>query len=99
MSFNLKIKECENTMTRPIMTNKIGVIVDSFGVGVKQGLLKAKQLGADGVQIYAVGRVRSCEPISSCAQGMEGLHLFLRSRNLSFGRRSWWSWLSGSCSK
>lgn len=41
-------------MTRPIMTNKIGVIVDSFGVGVKQGLLKAKQLGADGVQIYAV---------------------------------------------
>lgn len=36
------------------MTNKIGVIVDSFRVGVKGGLMKAKELGADGVQIYAV---------------------------------------------
>jgi len=36
------------------MNNKIGVIVDSFRVGVKEGLLKAKQVGADGVQIYAV---------------------------------------------
>lgn len=41
-------------MSKPIVTNKIGVIVDSFGVGVKQGLLKAKEVGADGVQIYAV---------------------------------------------
>lgn len=36
------------------MVNKIGVIVDSFRVGVKEGLLKAKDVGADGVQIYAV---------------------------------------------
>jgi L-ribulose-5-phosphate 3-epimerase len=36
------------------MTNKIGVIVDSFRVGIKEGLLKAKEVGADGVQIYAV---------------------------------------------
>ncbi|WP_138754304.1 sugar phosphate isomerase/epimerase family protein [Paenibacillus sinopodophylli] len=41
-------------MTFPVMTNKIGVIVDSFQVGVKEGLLKAKQVGADGVQMYAV---------------------------------------------
>jgi len=41
-------------MTKPIVTNKIGVIVDSFGIGVKEGLLKAKDVGADGVQIYAV---------------------------------------------
>ncbi|WP_054022943.1 sugar phosphate isomerase/epimerase family protein [Bacillus sp. FJAT-28004] len=41
-------------MTLPIITNKIGVIVDSFKVGVKEGLLKAKQVGADGVQMYAV---------------------------------------------
>lgn len=34
--------------------NPIGVIVDSFGVGVREGLLKAKEVGADGVQIYAV---------------------------------------------
>lgn len=36
------------------MKNKLGVIVDSFRVGVREGLQKAKQLGADGVQIYAV---------------------------------------------
>lgn len=41
-------------MGNPIITNKIGVIVDSFQVGVKQGLLKAKEVGADGVQMYAV---------------------------------------------
>lgn len=36
------------------MNNKIGVIVDSFRVGVREGLRKAKAVGADGVQIYAV---------------------------------------------
>lgn len=36
------------------LNNKIGVIVDSFGVGVREGLKKAKEVGADGVQIYAV---------------------------------------------
>ncbi|MDQ0112410.1 sugar phosphate isomerase/epimerase family protein [Paenibacillus harenae] len=41
-------------MTAPIITNKIGVIVDSFQLGVKEGLLKAKLVGADGVQMYAV---------------------------------------------
>jgi sugar phosphate isomerase/epimerase len=41
-------------MARPVISNKIGVIVDSFGVGVKEGLIKAKAAGADGVQIYAV---------------------------------------------
>lgn len=33
---------------------KVGVIVDSFRVGVREGLVKARSLGADGVQIYAV---------------------------------------------
>ncbi|MCI3920844.1 sugar phosphate isomerase/epimerase [Paenibacillus sp. TRM 82003] len=33
---------------------KIGVMVDSFRVGVREGLKKAKSVGADGVQIYAV---------------------------------------------
>lgn len=36
------------------ITNKIGVIVDSFRVGVREGLMKARVLGAEGVQIYAV---------------------------------------------
>lgn len=34
--------------------NPIGVIVDSYGVGVREGLKKAKEAGAEGVQIYAV---------------------------------------------
>ncbi|MEC0246774.1 sugar phosphate isomerase/epimerase family protein [Paenibacillus chitinolyticus] len=34
--------------------NPIGVIVDSFGLPVREGLQKAKEVGADGVQIYAV---------------------------------------------
>ena len=37
-----------------VLTNKIGVIVDSFKVGVREGLRKAKEVGAEGVQIYAV---------------------------------------------
>ncbi|MBU5670379.1 sugar phosphate isomerase/epimerase family protein [Paenibacillus brevis] len=36
------------------LNNKIGVIVDSFGLGVIEGLRKAREVGADGVQIYAV---------------------------------------------
>ncbi|MFC4775981.1 sugar phosphate isomerase/epimerase family protein [Paenibacillus sp. GCM10023252] len=36
------------------MDNKIGVIVDSFRLGVREGLVKAREIGADGVQIYAV---------------------------------------------
>ncbi|PLT45706.1 hypothetical protein B8V81_4137 [Paenibacillus pasadenensis] len=36
------------------INNPIGVIVDSFQVGVREGLRKAKEVGADGVQIYAV---------------------------------------------
>lgn len=36
------------------LENKIGVISDSFGLGLHEGLGKAKEVGADGVQIYAV---------------------------------------------
>lgn len=36
------------------LNNKIGIIVDSLGLGVTEGLKKAKELGAEGVQIYAV---------------------------------------------
>lgn len=34
--------------------NPIGIMVDSLRLGVRDGLKKAKELGADGVQIYAV---------------------------------------------
>ena len=33
---------------------KIGVMVDSFRLGIREGLKKSKEVGADGVQIYAV---------------------------------------------
>lgn len=36
------------------LTNKIGVIVDSFGVGVRDGLMSAAEVGAEGVQMFAV---------------------------------------------
>ncbi len=36
------------------INNKIGVIVESFGIGVRDGLKKAKEVGAEGVQIYAI---------------------------------------------
>jgi len=36
------------------MAHKIGVMVDSFRLGVKEGIKKAKEVGADGIQIYAV---------------------------------------------
>lgn len=36
------------------LDNKIGVIVDSFRLPIREGLLKAKEVGAQGVQMYAV---------------------------------------------
>jgi sugar phosphate isomerase/epimerase len=36
------------------LKNKIGVIVDAFKLPIREGLLNAKELGVDGVQIFAV---------------------------------------------
>jgi L-ribulose-5-phosphate 3-epimerase len=36
------------------LTNRIGVIVDSFQLPIREGLKKAGEVGAEGVQIYAV---------------------------------------------
>ncbi|WP_372630353.1 sugar phosphate isomerase/epimerase family protein [Cohnella sp.] len=47
---------------------KIGVIVDSFRVGVREGLVKAKGVGADGVQIYAVSGEMDPANLSSAAR-------------------------------
>lgn len=51
-----------------ILTNKIGVIVDSFRAGVREGLVKAKEAGADGVQIYAVKGEFEPDNLSSAAR-------------------------------
>lgn len=32
---------------------KIGVIIDSFKLGTKEGIMKAKEVGASGIQVYA----------------------------------------------
>ena len=50
------------------LTNKIGVIVDSFRVGVREGLKKAKEVGADGVQIYATHGEMDPDQLSSAAR-------------------------------
>jgi L-ribulose-5-phosphate 3-epimerase len=50
------------------LTNKIGVMVDSFGVGVQEGLLRAKEVGAEGVQIYAVSGEMDPKTLHSAAR-------------------------------
>lgn len=43
---------------------KIGVIVDSFRVGVKEGIKKAKEVGASGIQVYATSGDMAPENLS-----------------------------------
>lgn len=49
-------------------TNKIGVMSDSFQLGLREGLKKSKEAGADGVQIYAVSGEMSPENLSTAAR-------------------------------
>lgn len=55
-------------MVKPVIGNKIGVIVDSFKLGVKAGLVKAKEVGAEGVQIFAVQGEFAPESLSPAAR-------------------------------
>lgn len=48
--------------------NKIGIMVDSLRLGVREGLKKAKELGADGVQIYAVDGEMDPRRLSAAAR-------------------------------
>ncbi|NMM54819.1 sugar phosphate isomerase/epimerase family protein [Paenibacillus aquistagni] len=50
------------------LTNSIGVITDSFRVPVREALVKAKEVGADGVQIYAVKGEMAPENLSAEAR-------------------------------
>ena len=79
------------------ITNKIGVIVDSFGIGVREGLLKAKEVGAEGVQIYAVSG--EMDPANTELAGKTRAASANRRTgpgDLRPMRRSWRSWLPGS---
>ena len=59
---------------------KIGVIVDSFRLPLKEGLKKAKEVGAEGVQIYAVVGEMAPDNLSSSAR--RELREFIRSLGL-----------------
>lgn len=44
---------------------KIGVIIDSFRLGLDDGIRKAKEVGADGIQVYAIKGEVSPESLNS----------------------------------
>ena len=48
-----------------MLTNKIGIIVDSLLLPIREGLKVAKELGADGVQMYAVSGEMSPENLTA----------------------------------
>lgn len=50
------------------MRHKIGVIADSYRVGVYEGLLRAQKAGADGVQLYAVSGELDPDHLTSAAR-------------------------------
>ncbi|QHT59789.1 sugar phosphate isomerase/epimerase [Paenibacillus lycopersici] len=62
------------------LTNKIGVMVDSFNLGIREGLIKAKAVGADGVQIYAVQGEMAPDRLSPSSR--KELKAYLRSLGL-----------------
>ena len=47
---------------------KIGVIVDSFRVGVKEGIVKAREVGAEGIQVYATSGEMDPENLTPAAR-------------------------------
>ena len=56
---------------------KIGIITDSFRLGLRESLKKAADLGADGVQIYAVSGEMAPEALD--AQARRDLKALIRS--------------------
>lgn len=46
---------------------KIGVIVDSFRLGIKEGIQKAREVGASGIQVYATSGSMAPENLSAKA--------------------------------
>jgi sugar phosphate isomerase/epimerase len=62
------------------LSNKIGVIVDSLKLPLYEGLRKVKEIGADGVQIYAVDGTMAPENMST--QARKELRNFLDSIGL-----------------
>ncbi|MED1468491.1 sugar phosphate isomerase/epimerase family protein [Bacillus salipaludis] len=67
-------------MTSLKLNNKIGVIVDSLRLPLREGLKAVKEMGADGVQIYAVNGEMAPENLSG--QSRKELKSYLESLGL-----------------
>lgn len=63
-----------------LLQNPIGIIVDSFHLPLREGLKKAREVGADGVQIYAVSGEMDPDQLSSGAR--KELKAFIESLGL-----------------
>lgn len=63
-----------------MIINPIGIMVDSLRLGLREGLKKSKDLGADGVQIYAVSG--EMDPANLSAQARKELRDYIASLNL-----------------
>lgn len=61
-------------------SNKIGVMVDSFNLGLKDGIRKAREVGADGIQIYAVNGPMDPDKLSGAER--KELLKFIKSNGL-----------------
>lgn len=59
---------------------KIGVMVDSFRLGIREGLKKAKEVGADGVQIYAVSG--EMDPANLSKEARQDLLQYIKDQGL-----------------
>jgi len=62
------------------MSNRIGVMVDSFKVGVKEGIKKAREVGASAIQLYAVSG--EMDPDNLDQNGRKELAKFIKANDL-----------------
>lgn len=61
-------------------TNKIGVIVECFRLSVREGLRKAREVGAQGVQLYGVGG--EMDPAALSASARKELKVYIEDLGL-----------------
>ena len=62
------------------MSNRIGVLVDSFKVSIREGIVKAREVGASGIQGYAVAG--EMDPVNLDLFARKELLKFIKSNDL-----------------
>jgi L-ribulose-5-phosphate 3-epimerase len=62
------------------MSNRIGVLVDSFKVSIREGIVKAREVGASGIQVYAVAG--EMDPVNLDLFARKELLKFIKSNDL-----------------